>query len=692
MMNQLLRRQRLVFFETTTAMRWRSGIGSLMNEQHHHEQHVFKKKKNQVGGLLGWKFPNIIPSSKHIHSMMMMSGVEASQQIRNFKSTTLRNLQATQSSSRTNLSQVNQVGTTNPLTASSKQEQQSHSTLFKKVLKMLKLLVLLELGLIGLTAFLYGAMKFCIWLFHFSDIENPYSQLYNKKLLELLTPVIQLFEGIDRYLKTMSTILIIGLEYYWLLTTSNINPHYWFTEKPDKTSLEFIEKKKQLHTKSAHRLLALFSENKGVYIKLGQHIASLGGFLPDEYIQVLSVMRDRAPTIAFDNVKKIIYQDFGKTVEELFEYFDPNPLASGSIAQVHRAKTKDGKTVAVKVQYHFVRFYFAGDMYTREAATKLSIRLYYMQEDPKNIDELLEVNDQFNNEIKDSLNSELNFLHEAENAKLAAANFKGSRPDVYIPKVYDDLTSSRVLTMEFIENACNANDVERIRQMGFNESDIARRIISTFAEQLFIHGHLHGDCHQSNVFVRQNPKKPSEPQIVILDHGLYKHLGDDFRQKYAQFWISIVLNDKKGMHEYCRSLGINDYKLYASMIMMQGLDSNGELSAWSEKQMTEEDFAKFSEQFQSKRSEFMNIYRHMPKEMLLISRTDNILRSLNRELGAQVNRFSIMARIAAKGASMKTSENLHSWSQRFRRWRSEMYFEFRLFVISVQTWFISIMS
>lgn len=199
MMNQLLRRQRLVFFETTTAMRWRSGIGSLMNEQHHHEQHVFKKKKNQVGGLLGWKFPNIIPSSKHIHSMMMMSGVEASQQIRNFKSTTLRNLQATQSSSRTNLSQVNQVGTTNPLTASSKQEQQSHSTLFKKVLKMLKLLVLLELGLIGLTAFLYGAMKFCIWLFHFSDIENPYSQLYNKKLLELLTPVIQLFEGIDRY-------------------------------------------------------------------------------------------------------------------------------------------------------------------------------------------------------------------------------------------------------------------------------------------------------------------------------------------------------------------------------------------------------------------------------------------------------------------------------------------------------------
>ncbi|EFC43929.1 predicted protein, partial [Naegleria gruberi] len=455
-------------------------------------------------------------------------------------------------------------------------------------------------------------------------------------------------------------------------------------------STEFIAKKKELHVKSAKRLLRLCSENKGIYVKLGQHIASLSGFLPDEYIETLSVMRDRAPTISFEEVKKIVYQDFGKTVEELFEYFDPTPIASGSIAQVHRARTKEGQSVAVKVQYHYVRFFFAGDMYTRDAATKLSIRLYYMQEDSKSIDELLEVNQQFSDEIKSSLNSELDFLHEAENAKMAAQRFGTSRPDVYIPKIYDDYTSSRVLTMEFIDNACNSNDIKRIRAMGFDEGDVAARIISAFAEQLFIHGHMHADAHQSNVMVKQNPNNPSEPQIVILDHGLYKDLDDHFRINYAKFWVSIVLNDKKGMDDYCKSIGIKDYRLYTSMIMLQGLDQNGDLSAAFEQQITEEDFEKFSKLFESRRAEFMDIYRNMPKEMLLISRTDNILRSLNRELGAKVNRFSVMARCAAKGVSVENYQDLNTWSQKFKFWRSQLYFEFRLFIMAVQSWFISV--
>jgi len=86
----------------------------------------------------------------------------------------------------------------------------------------------------------------------------------------------------------------------------------------------------------------------------------------------------------------------------------------------------------------------------------------------------------------------------------------------------------------------------------------------------------------------------------------------------------------------------------------------------------------------------MNIYRNMPKEMLLISRTDNILRSLNRELGAKVNRFSIMARCAARGASLDRQENLHSLTQKLSFWKGQLYFEFRLFVIAVQTWVASV--
>ncbi|KAL9646949.1 hypothetical protein ABK040_013807 [Willaertia magna] len=552
---------------------------------------------------------------------------------------------------------------------------------------ILGVIFLLQIGITIGIIFGYLGMKFSIYLFHKLALDDPQSSFYNPLLLKYLLPIMQSIEGFDRYLKTIATILWIGASYLLVLSTSPYNPYYWFNEKPDKNSEEFLQTKKDLHRTCAERLLALFSENKGVYIKVGQYMASLAGFIPDEYIQVLSVMRDRAPTISYEDVKKVIHQDFGKSIEELFLEFDSVPIASASIAQVHRAILKDGTLVAVKVQYPYVRFFYHGDMKTRLAASRLAIRLYYMQDDYENIDELLALNDEFDRELQEGLSKELDFINEANNSKITARNFS-NRDDVHIPKVIDQYTSSRVLTMEFIENACNANDVKKIREMGFNESEVASQIISAFAEQTFQHGFLHSDPHQSNVFVRKNPNNPKKAQIVILDHGLYKSLSDEFRIPYAKFWVSIVLNDKQGIIDYCKSIGISNYRLYSAMIMMQSYDQYGELDASSEKTLNEKDWEMFYTEIEQRRSDFIDIYKNIPKEMMFILRTDNILRSLNRELGAKVNRFSIMARAAARGSSFNKSD-LHNWRSRISATYNQIYFEFRLFLLGFQSYIVT---
>jgi hypothetical protein len=216
--------------------------------------------------------------------------------------------------------------------------------------------------------------------------------------------------------------------------------------------------KSKLHRKAARRLLQLCRENGGVYIKVGQHMANLDYLIPMEYIEVLSSLFDEAPQSTYQDVCRVIEEELHGTVDTLFDRFDPEPIASASLAQVHVAYDKvTGKKLAVKVQHAGLRETSAGDIF---AVTNI-VRI---------VDSLFEdfTFSWIADEIAPHLPKELDFVREGKNAERAAAHIEKSGLDCVVPKIIWKKTASRVLTMEF-EEGFKSTDIEAIEKSGLNK-------------------------------------------------------------------------------------------------------------------------------------------------------------------------------------------------------------------------------
>jgi aarF domain-containing kinase len=418
-----------------------------------------------------------------------------------------------------------------------------------------------------------------------------------------------------------------------------------------QTSEDYKAQKPIVDKRSADRLLYLCQKHGGIYTKvcrsasfakspskhyfvqLGQYISTLNNVLPQEYTKTLSAVQDKQPFRPWKQMEAVFIEDTRQRPTDVFTSIDEMPVAAASLAQVHRAKTRDGQDVAVKIQYPALREQISADMWTVRLCTKVLGLLFPDYEYSWLIPE-----------FEASLRNETNFLQEAHNAERVAAMFK-SNARVHVPAIRRDLSTQRVLVMEYI-NGIKVNDHAGLAAMGVKETELASTVSSVFGDMVHVHGFVHVDPHPGNLFVRQHGK---DWQLVILDHGMYRRLTPQFRAAYCRLWKALITQDLEAGQRASIELGLgaDAYDALSLILTYRSADSKASAGSRMSSAEVERLRQKYSKVTQADLNAFM---KALPRDLLFVSRSTNMVRALNLELGGTSRqRFKITGECAIRG-------------------------------------------
>jgi len=421
----------------------------------------------------------------------------------------------------------------------------------------------------------------------------------------------------------------------------------------------------ETNLRAAHSLLALSLMNKGTYIKAGQQLASLDHALPSEFIQVLSVLQDRVEPRDFGEISRTFEDQLGCSPHDIFDNFDEIPIAAASIAQVHHAYLKDGREVAVKVQYHDLEEMVKSDLLTITFLTSCLARLFPQMEFSWILPE-----------FKQAMAQELDFLNEGYNAERTRFNFRNVSY-IKIPDVHWEFTCPKVLTMEFI-HGIKINDIGKLKEENYDTIEIADKLIKCFSQQIFIDGWIHADPHPGNLLVRRT--LGLETQIVILDHGLYSLFPTPMRLRFCKLFKAIIMRNQKDIDKYGRKLGCGEQANLFALILTFRPPSNTDIGL--NNALTKEDFDEIRAMFGGKsRIDSVEMLNHLledvPREVLFVLRCMTHLRTINRALGAKINRFEVMGKHAVKAIYLNSS----SYWTKTTNWIQMVLFNLRLYFL-----------
>ena len=266
------------------------------------------------------------------------------------------------------------------------------------------------------------------------------------------------------------------------------------------------------HRRGAARVLDAAEALGGVLIKAGQFASTRPDLLPQAYTSTLSSLQDRLPPQPSSVIQEAVARELGRPLDEVFSRFDESPVAAASIAQVHRARLHDGRSVAVKVQYPGIADLVEADLAALEAIFAAVARL----EPSVRLQPIADF-------LRWTLPLELDFRREARSIESLRVALSG-RDDVVVPGVVEELTTGRLLVMQYVEGV-KVTDRGGLERAGLDPRAVAELLNDVYAEQLFGHGVLHADPHPGNLLVQSGQ---DGPRLVILDHGLTLDLEPSF--------------------------------------------------------------------------------------------------------------------------------------------------------------------
>ncbi len=287
------------------------------------------------------------------------------------------------------------------------------------------------------------------------------------------------------------------------------------------------EKRKARRIEQAVWIRNTLLELGPTFIKVGQLFSTRADLFPSEYVDELAKLQDKVPAFSYEQTKAIVEQELGKTIPELFQNFEPIPIAAASLGQVHKAILHSGEIVAVKVQRPGLKKLFEIDLTILKGITR------YFQSHPEwgRGRDWLGIYE----ECCRILWEEIEYLNEGRNADTFRRNFR-AQEWVKVPRVYWRYTSPRVLTLEYVPGI-KISHYEALEAAGLDRKVLARQGAESYLRQLLNHGFFHADPHPGNLAVSPNGA------LIFYDFGMMGQIRTGVREQLMKTLFGIAQKD-----------------------------------------------------------------------------------------------------------------------------------------------------
>ncbi|MBI2389340.1 MAG: AarF/ABC1/UbiB kinase family protein [Deltaproteobacteria bacterium] len=344
-----------------------------------------------------------------------------------------------------------------------------------------------------------------------------------------------------RFLKAYYVTFVVIASYLWLKAKAKLLG----TTYGDREIAE-------VHQRNAKRIERALLELQGLFIKVGQMLSILAGFLPAEFRDELEGMQDQVPPRPFEEIEARIVKELGKRPDEVFASFNRTPLASASLGQVHEALTHEGRRVAVKVQHHGIEEVVRLDLHTIRQIMRIVQWFVPVQG-----------LDNYYREIRQLLLEELDFAREAQNIARIRANFSPGVPrhgdvesHVETPEVIAELSTSRVLTLTFVEGV-KVGAVDELDRLKIDRKLLAKQIVHAFCQMIFVDGVYHADPHPGNLLVQK--QADGTARLILIDFGAMAELSQPMREGIPEFLEGVLRRDTDRLIKAMRKMGFLSY-------------------------------------------------------------------------------------------------------------------------------------
>ena len=282
--------------------------------------------------------------------------------------------------------------------------------------------------------------------------------------------------------------------------------------------------------------LARYLESLGpIFIKFGQLLSTRTDILDVETAKDLQGLTDSCKPFSVKKLRAIIEKELGDSIENIFYDFDDKPLAAASLAQVHLAKLKDGKHIVVKVLRPGIEKEVKKNLRLLKAAAKFCTYVYSESHRLRPVEVV--------KDYESTILRELDLKLEAANTNLTRKNFSNSE-ELYIPEVFLDMTTSRVMVLEEIDGI-PCTDIEQIEKFGINKKRLAENGVMIFLNQVFRDNFFHADMHPGNIFVSK--KHPDTPGYIAIDCAITGSLSNDERYILARMLQAVLKQNYKSL-------------------------------------------------------------------------------------------------------------------------------------------------